>query len=277
MKIRVLTALGLAAVGIPVLIFSKYIVFPITIALFALIAVYEMMGLTGFRRKIGVCIPAYLSAAAVPIAAFFLAEKYMTELVLSVFILLFGMLLYLFGYSVIKKGRVKFSDISAHYMTTLYITVSFGALSLIRYIPNGVYYFILVFVASWVCDIFAYFVGRAIGRHKLIPEVSPKKTVEGAIGGVVFTTLAFVLYGYIVTLFEGAPAPNYIILAILGFLLSIVAQFGDLIASLIKREHGIKDYGRIFPGHGGVMDRFDSILAVAPVLLVICIFFPPFN
>ena len=183
---------------------------------------------------------------------------------------------YLFGYAVIKRGAIRFADLSAHLVTTAYIVISFTSLSMLRYIPRGVYLFSLVFVASWVCDVFAYFVGRAIGRHKLIPEVSPKKTVEGAIGGVVFTTGAFALYGYIVTLLDG-PSPNYITLLIFGLVLSIVAQFGDLIASLIKREHGIKDYGFIFPGHGGVLDRFDSIIAVAPVLLMLCLFFAPFK
>ena len=145
-----------------------------------------------------------------------------------------------------------------------------------RYIENGVYYFALVFVASWVCDVFAYFVGRAFGRHKLIPEISPKKTVEGAIGGVVCTTLCFVLYGFIISRISEF-APKYFVLAIFGFVLSVVAQLGDLIASLIKREHGVKDYGCIFPGHGGVLDRFDSILAVAPFLLALCVLFPPFS
>ena len=277
MKTRILTSIAFAALGLPILIFSQYIIYPIGVAFFALIAMYEMMGVTGFRKRPGVFIPAYLTAAALPFAVYFLKGERITELAVFVFLLFFAMLLYLFGYSVVKKGKVKFADLSAHYMTTLYIIVSFVSLTLIRYITNGGYYFVMVFLASWVCDVFAYFVGMAIGKHKLIPEVSPKKTIEGAIGGVVCTTLAFVLYGYIITLINDAITPNYLILAILGFVLSIVAQFGDLIASLIKREHGIKDYGRLFPGHGGVLDRFDSILAVSPVLLAICLFFPPFT
>ena len=147
----------------------------------------------------------------------------------------------------------------------------------LRYVEMGEYLFYLIFIGAWCADSFAYFVGVAIGKHKLIVEISPKKTIEGSIGGIVCTTLAFLLYGYIISLFDGAPTPNYIVLPILGFVLSVVAQFGDLICSLIKREHGIKDYGYIFPGHGGVLDRFDSVVAVAPVLYVICVFFPPFT
>ena len=275
MKVRILTSIGIAVFGLPLLFLSEYLVYPIAVALLAAVAIFEMSALTGMRRNLPVSIPAYLLALALPIAAYFASDR--VELFVSlIFALLAVYMFYRFGYAVIKRGAIRFADLSAHLVTTAYIVISFTSLSMLRYIPRGVYLFSLVFVASWVCDVFAYFVGRAIGRHKLIPEVSPKKTVEGAIGGVVFTTGAFALYGYIVTLLDG-PSPNYIALLIFGLVLSVVAQFGDLIASLIKREHGIKDYGFIFPGHGGVLDRFDSIIAVAPVLLMLCLFFSPFK
>ena len=110
-----------------------------------------------------------------------------------------------------------------------------------------------------------------IGKHKLIPEVSPKKTIEGSIGGTLFCVLSFVVFGIVVDSFFGTNA-NLIFLAISGVFVAIVAQMGDLIMSLIKREYGIKDYGKLFPGHGGVLDRFDSILAVSLMLAIICVF-----
>ena len=110
-----------------------------------------------------------------------------------------------------------------------------------------------------------------VGKHKLIPEVSPKKTIEGSIGGTLFCALSFVAFGIIVDNFFGMNA-NLIFLAISGVIVSIVAQMGDLIMSLIKREYGIKDYGKLFPGHGGILDRFDSILSVSLMLAIICIF-----
>ena len=122
---------------------------------------------------------------------------------------------------------------------------------------------------------FAYLVGSAIGKHKLIPEISPKKTVEGAIGGIVFTALACLLYGFILEKFF-ALSVNYLFLAVIGVILSVVSQLGDLFASMIKREYGVKDYGNIFPGHGGIMDRFDSVLATSTILLILTIIFPPF-
>ena len=274
MKVRVLTSIGIAVIGLPILFLSEYLVYPMAIALLSLAAMYEMTALTGFRSKPAVWVPSYLLVMAMPIGAYFVnADSFTYLTACGGALLLF--LFYLYGYAILKRGTVKFANVSMHFTTMLYISVSFTSLALVRYITNGVYLFALVFVASWVCDMFAYFVGRAIGKHKLIEEISPKKTVEGSIGGIVCTTLAFALYGFIISLFEG-PSPNYLVLVILGFALSIIAQFGDLICSLIKREHGIKDYGSIFPGHGGVLDRFDSVLAVAPILYVFCVLFPPF-
>ena len=276
MKTRVLTGLVMAAVGIPLLFFSEYIIYPIAAALLTAVAVYEMMGVTGFRSTPAVWIPTYLIALAMPLCAFFFPNNTFEYIGASLAVM-FAFMLYLFGYAVVKRGSVSFANISAHFMTAFYIISSFTALVLLRYIPNGAYCFGLVFIISFVCDSCAYFVGRAIGKHKLIPEVSPKKTVEGAIGGAFFTVIACLAYGIVLAFISGAPDPNYIVLAVIGLVLSVVSQFGDLIASLIKREHGIKDYGKLFPGHGGVLDRFDSILAVAPVLFAVCLFFPPFN
>ena len=128
--------------------------------------------------------------------------------------------------------------------------------------------YLLIFMGAWVSDTFAYFTGKFIGKHKLIPSVSPKKTVEGAIGGIVFTLIAFVVFGIIVRHYFNVQVPIYQF-CILGILLPIVSQIGDLIASCVKRQYGIKDFGKVFPGHGGVLDRFDSVMLVAPTLCII--------
>ena len=108
----------------------------------------------------------------------------------------------------------------------------------------------------------------SFGKHKLIPDVSPKKTVEGSIGGIVFCALGYIIYGLLVSKFFEVEM-NIIALAVFGVLVSVISQVGDLAASLIKREYGVKDYGRLFPGHGGVLDRFDSVIAVASALMVL--------
>ena len=275
MKTRILTALVMAVVGIPLLIFSKYIIYPIAAGILAVFSIYEMAGVIGVRKNLALTVPTYLVALATPISAYFFSDR-VTDFIFAVLLVIVAVMLYMFGYAVVMRGELKFADVATHFTTFAYITVAFTSITLVRYLPYGVYCFALVFVGSWVSDVFAYFVGRAIGKHKMIPEISPKKTWEGAIGGVFFTVIAFLVYGVIVSLVTTEVRPNYIVLAVLGLLLSIVSIFGDLIASLIKREHGAKDYGSIFPGHGGVLDRFDSALAVAPVLFAICMLFPPF-
>ena len=161
-------------------------------------------------------------------------------------------------------------------MTAFYIIAGFNAvLYLHDYEPAGKYVYLAVFIGAWVTDTFAYFCGMLFGRggkHKLIPDVSPKKTVEGSIGGIVFCVLAMVLFGVIINSITDLHA-NYLVLIGAGLLASAVSQIGDLCMSVIKRTYGIKDYGKLFPGHGGVLDRFDSVLAVAVVLAALCSFF----
>ena len=177
------------------------------------------------------------------------------------------------------KGKQKilgFTDVASVFMSVTYVTVSFTSMSLTRYMKNGVYIFVLVFVAAWMCDIFAYFTGRIFGKHKLAPHLSPKKTIEGSIGGILFSVLGCVLYGIVVEQATDLNA-SYVTLALIGLVLSVISQIGDLWASLIKREYGVKDYSQMMPGHGGIMDRFDSILAISTVLMALAMAFPPFN
>ena len=160
-------------------------------------------------------------------------------------------------------------------LTAFYIIFALNMIVYIRDYPDGQYMYILILVGAWVTDTFAYFCGMLFGRggkHKLIPDVSPKKTWEGSIGGVLFCMLAMVIFGLIVNHISELKA-DYLMLLIGGFLISIVSQVGDLCMSVIKRTYGIKDYGKLFPGHGGVLDRFDSILAVAVILAAFCSFF----
>ena len=148
----------------------------------------------------------------------------------------------------------------------LYIPLFFGFIYLIRAIPDkGLYLVWFVFIASWFTDTFAYFAGRAFGKTKLCPDISPKKTVEGAVGGTIGSIVGCVIYGVLIDKMTVVHIP-VIHLFIIGFVGAIISQIGDLAASSIKRNVGIKDYGKIMPGHGGVLDRFDSILFVAPII-----------
>ena len=276
MKIRVLTSIGIAIVGIPLLIFSGYIVFPIALSLLALMASFEMLRVVGLHKNYFISIPAYLIALALPFGSYIAGNERVIKYILLMALVFFAYLIYLFTVAVFKKGSLKFSQISEAFASLFYVITSFTALSVIRGMDGGLWILCLVFVGAWGCDVFAYLVGSMIGKHKLIPEISPKKTVEGSIGGIVFASGGFVLFGYIVSVTAGLN-PNYIALLAAGLISSVVSQIGDLIASFIKREHGVKDYGRLLPGHGGIMDRFDSALAVSSVLMAISLIFPLFS
>ena len=293
MKQRVLTSIGIGIVGIPVVLLSRYIVYPIFLGLLSAIAVWELYRVFGFEKRYEISVPAYLIAGLLPIFAHdFFTNGNQSSYLLIVAATIFAYLLYLNAVCVVskeilmkrsetegssdKQKILEFSDISAAFLAVTYVTVSFTSMSLTRYMSNGVYIFAIVFVAAWMCDIFAYFTGRFFGKHKLAPHLSPKKTVEGSIGGILFAILGCMLYGLIIEKTVGINA-NYVVLAAIGLLLSIVSQIGDLWASLIKREYGVKDYSQMMPGHGGIMDRFDSIIAISTILMAVCMVFPPFN
>ena len=124
----------------------------------------------------------------------------------------------------------------------------------------------LIFIIAFMTDTFAYFAGYLFGKHKLIPEVSPKKTIEGSIGGILGSTICCLIFGYIFKL-------DIVMMIVIGSIGSIIAQIGDLFASSIKRYVGIKDYGNLIPGHGGILDRFDSVILVAPFVYSAIILF----
>jgi phosphatidate cytidylyltransferase len=280
MKIRSFTSAIILAVMVPVLIFSKYLIYPIALAIFAVAAVFELLRVIGVHKNYKISIPAYIMAAALPVLTHDifldqnpeLQKNYMLFAVATVF----TYMLYIMALAVFSDGELRFSKVAEVFLAVTYVVMSFTALCLLRYIRNGTWCFFLVFLSAWGTDVGAYCVGSLIGKHKLLPKVSPKKSIEGAVGGTVFAILLFLLYGFAVSKFTELT-PNYLLLGIEGAVLSVISQIGDLIASLIKREYGVKDYGKILPGHGGIMDRFDSILAVSLPLVMMCLWMSPFN
>ncbi len=275
MKKRILTSVIIVAVAIPAFLLSGYIVYPIILSLISAVTVFELLRVYGYHKTPAVALPSYLVSLAMPIAAFFLTSELTLFFIVSAAVL-YAYLLYLFMVAVFSKGRLKFSRMASVFCAIAYAALAFTSASAIRYIENGVFCFGIIFICSWVSDVFALVVGRLLGKHKLIPEISPKKTVEGLVGGVVFAIFAMLLYGLIIDLAVPDKKVNYIVLGVVGLVLSLISQLGDLVASTIKREEGVKDYGTLLPGHGGFMDRFDSIIATAVIALAACIVFPPF-
>ena len=138
---------------------------------------------------------------------------------------------------------------------------------------QGRFYILIPFVLAFLSDTGAYFTGLSFGKHKLAPVISPKKTVEGVIGGVAGAVLGMLLYCAVLQLFFKFQV-NYFYAVIYGILGSAAGVFGDLCFSVIKRQTGIKDYGKLFPGHGGILDRFDSMMVVAPLVEVLILLLP---
>lgn len=176
-------------------------------------------------------------------------------------------ILFLISITYLLRCKNDILDIAMTFVGIFYVAIFLDFIVLtLNDFEFGYIYVWLIFIISFATDTFAYFTGYLFGKHKLIPKVSPKKTVEGSVGGILGSTLCSILFAY---MFKLAILP----IAIIGSLGSIVAQFGDLFASSIKRYVGIKDYGKLIPGHGGILDRFDSVILVAPFVYYAIMFF----
>lgn len=179
-------------------------------------------------------------------------------------------MLFMFVY-VLSFPKFRANQLMSAFFSFLYAPVLLSFLFLTRSMADGQYIVWMILISSWGCDTCAYCVGMLIGKHKLAPKLSPKKSVEGAIGGIVGAALLGFLYGHFVLetfLPQGVAAA----FAVLGAAGAVVSQIGDLAASGIKRDHDIKDYGKLIPGHGGVMDRFDSVIFTAPMIYFLALF-----
>ncbi len=222
------------------------------VLLISLVMLYECFGavkcpvnvkavgyLSGILIFIGSCRGFYLEALSLAVAAFMVLM-------------------------IVLHGKVNYKDILSPALLTVYVTTFMSFIIKTRY-DYSVYEMLIIFICAWTSDTGAYFAGTFFGKHKLIPRVSPKKTVEGSAGGIIVCALSCMLYVFIISCMGKRPDwLGYGIAAFSGAIASALTQFGDLAASALKRDCGVKDYGSIFPGHGGFMDRFDSVIFIAP-------------
>ncbi|WP_296561512.1 phosphatidate cytidylyltransferase [uncultured Acetobacterium sp.] len=198
-----------------------------------------------------------------------LAIMVMTTIKLDYFFLMPVLLvafIVIFCYEILS-GHVGIQRSSATLMGLIYVPIMFGHLFLFETINKGAYYMWLIFVIAFTTDTAAYFIGKSIGNRKIAPLISPKKTIAGSVGGVVVAALCTILYGTILSSYFSFVLPWYLYM-IVGVFGSIAGQCGDLTASMIKRKAKMKDFGTILPGHGGILDRFDSILFIIPLIYI---------
>ena len=265
MLTRVLTGAVLLCILAVLIIFCGSWFFTGVMALACFISVWEMLKCISLDKVYFISVPSYILAAALPfmVKAGFLADSaYVYFIAVAAF--------YLLSLAVVFTDKEKFSfeNVSHAFLTLSYVMIGFCCLTRLGCAENGTFWFICVWISPVFTDTFAYFTGRFFGKHKLCPKVSPKKTVEGAIGGIVFCTIAYFGYSFVAKKFFAIDVDS-IVFCIVAPFVSVVAQFGDLILSAVKRKFAIKDYGNLFPGHGGVLDRFDSVIAVAIILSLV--------
>ena len=260
MKSRILVSV----IGVPlilvVVLWAPIWVMAAFLAALSAIAAWELMQCVGARAHKALC------AIAISGAAFSVGFAYFKVYIYSELVVLYALLV--FSYAVFRGGEVKFQQVMAALFSMFIVPYSFA--TFLRLSAAGVHrgFLLLPLLFSFGSDTFAFFAGRAFGRHKLAPKVSPHKTVEGSIGGLVGDALVGLAFAFVMNRFFDCGI-SYGGIALLGLACSVAAQLGDLSFSLIKREFGIKDYGHIFLEHGGVLDRFDSVIFVAPVLGVV--------
>lgn len=157
-------------------------------------------------------------------------------------------------------------QIMAAVFSFIYAPIMLSYLYMTRCLENGFYIVWLIFISSWICDTCAYLVGMAIGKHKLAPILSPKKSIEGAVGGVIGSAVVGLLYAFVLIRAGVSNENMFWVFPVISAVGAMISQVGDLAASAIKRNFNIKDYGKLIPGHGGIMDRFDSVIFTSPMI-----------
>jgi phosphatidate cytidylyltransferase len=256
MKQRIVTAVIAAAIFLPIVFFGGF-PFVLLTYLLASVGLYELLKM----RKLSIfSIPGLLSLLMLWVILF--PSQYNDALVTfnySKIELGIALVLLLLTYSVITKNRFSFEDVSFIILSALYVGMGFYFFIDTRF--GGLVYIFYSLFIIWATDSGAYFIGRAMGKKKLWPEISPNKTVEGFIGGVICAVLIAVLF----VLFTNINATIFSLIGI-TIVLSIFGQIGDLVESAFKRQFNVKDSGNFLPGHGGILDRFDSLLFVLPLL-----------
>lgn len=269
MKLRMLSACVLVLFLIAIVVFNN--TFPlalvILVAAISVLSVYEIVHALGLSQKLVLLLPSLLFAAVFPFLSAGLPQQ------MAYYIYTFLIFLSLICY----HDTVTFREAGVIYSMALMIPTALTSLVQIRSMggKHGMFYVIVAICSAWAADVGGFAAGSLFGKHKLCPNISPKKTVEGLVGGFVLDTAAMLLFGFVFELFYSGTVPvQYGALAVVGFIGAGLSVIGDLSFSLIKRSCHIKDFSELIPGHGGILDRFDSVIFVAPFVLFLASVWP---
>lgn len=264
-KMRLISATVLIALVLTVLFLAPEWGVALLVSGVTYAVMYELTKVFNLRNK------HILTAVNFIFATIFMALGYIASLkYLPMFLVLY--IIALMTVAVLDNERVSFSNVTASLFLLFYSVALLVHITLIRKLDNGIALLILALIGAYITDTGAYFTGIFLGKHKLIEKVSPNKTVEGAVGGVFSAVLGFLIYGIVMK--NLGYDVNFFNLLILSVLCAAAAQLGDLSASVMKRSFKVKDFGNVIPGHGGIVDRVDSLMFVAPVVYHFITFLP---
>ncbi|MBE6911691.1 MAG: hypothetical protein E7473_04110 [Ruminococcaceae bacterium] len=258
MLTRIISGAVAIVLFIAVVYFLPVECFVVMLAAISAVAAYELTGRNGIVKNGALTASACIFAAATPFVVYYSFET------MHIFALLFGAMAISFAIWLFSYGKTNLVMVMTSVFAGVIVPLMLSVILRIRSVENGEYLILFPFIAAWLTDTGAYFTGVFLGRHKLCEKISPKKTIEGSAGGIVACVASLFVFSHIMNL-----SINPVLLAVGAVLLSAIAQIGDLSFSIIKREYNIKDYGNIMPGHGGVLDRFDSSVFTIPASYIL--------
>ncbi len=263
-RTRLLSGIILLAITIAVVITGGNVLFAVLLAI-SLIGMTELYKVIGMNKSLpGVL--GYIAGVVYYTMLYFDATKY--QLMIFIFFLLLLMLVYVFNFP-----KYTIEQLAVTFLGLFYVSIMLSFIYQVRILEGGAWMVWLIFIGAWGSDTCAYVVGVLLGKHKFAPKLSPKKSIEGCIGGIVGAALIGFLYATVLRNHISGMDHPQLIYAIIGACSSVLSQLGDLAASAIKRNHNIKDYGNLIPGHGGILDRFDSIIFTAPIVYYLTVLF----
>lgn len=264
-KTRLISGILLIIAALVSIISGGWVLFGVLllISLIGLKEFYDAMKIEEDGKKIGALhLMGYAATILYYVFLVFGNEKYLMEFGIGVLVCF--MAIYVFTFP-----KFHSEQIMSGYFGFFYVVVMLSYIYRTRMLADGTWLVWLIFICSWGSDTCAYCVGMLFGKHKMAPKLSPKKSIEGGIGGVIGAGLIGAIYGIVVGKMQATIANPVLIFAIIGAIGGGISQIGDLAASAIKRNHDIKDYGKLIPGHGGIMDRFDSVIFTAPIIYML--------
>ena len=267
MKTRIIAGAILASLLFLVMLVLPKEIAAVVMGILQVVATYELLYRTKLVTKSRLIIYCCIMAFAIAVWSYYEAiHAYFVLMVLAFFLVMFSEMM-------MDHVKMRFETLSMCFVGGLVVPYLMSSVLRILAMNIGRYVILIPFLVACVCDAGAYFVGVKFGKHKLAPVVSPNKTIEGALGGVASAMVAMLLYAFILDVPLRFDV-SYGAAIVYGLFGSIVGELGDLCFSVIKRQTGIKDYGNLVPGHGGVLDRFDSIMAVAPLMEALMLIMP---